>query len=63
MRGLGALAKEHNSLIQSHISENRNEIAWVRDLHKDCSSYAAVYDAHGLLTASKPVLQPPTNDA
>jgi cytosine/adenosine deaminase-related metal-dependent hydrolase len=53
MRGLSKIAKEHDALIQSHISENRNEIAWVRDLHKDCSSYAAVYDTHGLLTPSK----------
>ena len=50
MRGLAALAARHNALIQSHVAENRNEIAWVRSLHADCASYTDVYDKHGLLT-------------
>ncbi|KAK0701703.1 hypothetical protein B0T26DRAFT_877014 [Lasiosphaeria miniovina] len=57
MRGLGALAAEMPHLpIQTHISENTNEIALVRELFPPAStgalddSYAAVYDAFGLLT-------------
>ena len=47
---LGQLAQEHNLPIQTHISENRNEIALVQKLFPDHSSYAVVYDAHKLLT-------------
>ena len=50
MHALGALAARHNLPIQSHVSENKNEIAWVRSLHPEEASYTAVYDAHGLLT-------------
>lgn len=36
--------------IQTHISENRNEVALVRELFPDAPSYAAVYDRYNLLT-------------
>ncbi|ETV98865.1 guanine deaminase [Aphanomyces invadans] len=49
MTGLAALADTYTLPIQSHLSENSKEIEWVRDLHPDCSSYAEVYDRHGLL--------------
>jgi len=51
MRALGELAKEFDAPIQSHLSENIPEVAWVSKLHPDQTSYAGVYDAHGLLTA------------
>lgn len=38
-------------ILQSHISENLNEIEAVRSTFPDWSSYAAVYDAVGLLTS------------
>ncbi|KAK4134743.1 guanine deaminase [Trichocladium antarcticum] len=51
LRQLGALAAEHPTLpIQTHISENAAEIALVRSLFPEDASYAAVYDAVGLLT-------------
>ncbi|KAL6058082.1 Guanine deaminase [Balamuthia mandrillaris] len=50
MKGLGALAKKHDLFIQSHISENKNEVAWVKDLHPQYSSYAEVYEACSLMT-------------
>ena len=50
MAGLGALAKEHNLLVTSHVSENEGEIAWVKELHPEAPSYTAVYDMMGLLT-------------
>jgi len=50
MTALGKLADKHHLLVQSHVSENLNEIAWVGDLHPECKSYTEVYDHYGLLT-------------
>eukprot|EP01116_Phalansterium_solitarium_P014714 TRINITY_DN3250_c0_g1_i1.p1 TRINITY_DN3250_c0_g1~~TRINITY_DN3250_c0_g1_i1.p1 ORF type:complete len:452 (+),score=132.60 TRINITY_DN3250_c0_g1_i1:59-1414(+) len=50
MRGLGEIAATYNVPIQSHVAENKAELAWVHSLHPDCSSYTQVYDAHGLLS-------------
>lgn len=48
--GLGKLAASDPSLrIQTHISENRGEIAFTKELFPDCASYAHVYDKFGLL--------------
>lgn len=35
--------------VQSHVSENEEEIAWVRDLFPDALDYVDVYDRAGLL--------------
>ncbi|KAI0159077.1 hypothetical protein BJ166DRAFT_593281 [Pestalotiopsis sp. NC0098] len=50
MRRLGALAAQTGLPIQTHISENADEIALVRRMFPDQAHYAGVYDAHGLLT-------------
>lgn len=50
LRGLGALAKEGDLPIQTHIAENHDEIALVRKLFPDCRNYTDVYASHGLLT-------------
>lgn len=50
MHGLGALQKETNLPVQTHISENTAEISLVRSLFPSHSSYTHVYDTHGLLT-------------
>ncbi|KAJ3333148.1 hypothetical protein HDU76_011065 [Blyttiomyces sp. JEL0837] len=47
---LGQLAKDRNLPIQSHLSENDKEIAFVRELFPDAASYTDVYHRHGLLT-------------
>ncbi len=47
---LGALAKEEGIRIQTHISENLNEVKLVKDLFPDQPTYTDVYDHHGLLT-------------
>lgn len=47
---LGALAKENDLPIQTHLSENTSEIALVRKLFPSHESYSHVYDTHGLLT-------------
>ena len=45
---LGKLAKEKNLPIQSHLSENLNEIAWVKQLHPDCQQYWETYQKYGM---------------
>ncbi|KAK9456711.1 hypothetical protein V1511DRAFT_456796 [Dipodascopsis uninucleata] len=50
MEWLGAYAKENNLPIQTHVSENKNEVAWVKELHPYADSYSGVYDHCGLLT-------------
>ena len=50
MRGLAELADRHQLLVQSHVSENRGEVEWVKDLHPKEASYTRVYDSMGLLT-------------
>eukprot|EP00003_Mantamonas_plastica_P014800 TRINITY_DN2547_c0_g1_i9.p1 TRINITY_DN2547_c0_g1~~TRINITY_DN2547_c0_g1_i9.p1 ORF type:complete len:492 (-),score=136.61 TRINITY_DN2547_c0_g1_i9:1295-2770(-) len=50
MNGLGDLAASKKLHIQSHLSENKSEIEWVKSLHPDSDHYTAVYDESGLLT-------------
>ena len=48
LRELGDIAKKHDLHVQSHISENLQEIQVVNDIFK--TSYAGAYDEAGLLT-------------
>ena len=48
MAALGKLAQERNLPVQSHLSENAGEIAWVGELHPDCKQYWESYDKYGL---------------
>ena len=48
MAELGKIAKEYNLPIQSHLSENLGEIAWVKELHPDCKEYFETYEKYGL---------------
>lgn len=49
MDGLGRLGERYELPVQSHLSENRSEIAWVGQLHPECASYTEVYRDYGLL--------------
>jgi guanine deaminase len=50
LRGAGELAAQYPDVwIQSHVAENRDEIAWVRDLYPQARSYLSVYEQFGLL--------------
>jgi guanine deaminase len=50
MRGAGQLAAKYPSLwVQSHVAENTDEIAWVKQLYPQARSYLGVYDSFGLL--------------
>ena len=48
MAELGRLAAERNLPVQSHLSENAGEIAWVKELHPDCEQYWETYEKYGL---------------
>ncbi|KPP57543.1 guanine deaminase-like, partial [Scleropages formosus] len=47
---LGDIAKNNNLHIQSHISENKEEVNLVKELFPSCQSYTEVYRKHNLLT-------------
>ncbi len=52
LAALGALWSEHpDCLMQTHLSEQLPEIAWVRDLFPDARDYLDTYEAFGLLGA------------
>ena len=45
----GALWHDHpDCLMQTHIAETRQEVAWIKELFPDRRSYLDVYDHHGL---------------
>jgi guanine deaminase len=48
LRGLGALQAEMCLPLQSHLSENRGEVAFVKELFPDASCYGDVYRQFGL---------------
>ena len=48
MQGLGVLQREYGLPVQSHLSENDEEIAWVDELHPKSKSYAEAYNSFGL---------------
>ena len=50
LAALGALWAEYpDCLMQTHLSEQVDEIAWVRDLHPNARDYLDTYEAHGLI--------------
>lgn len=50
LESAGKLARQHpNCLIQTHLAENLDEIAWVKQLFPTARSYLDVYDRYGLL--------------
>ena len=50
LRGAGELAKQYPDVwIQSHVAENKDEIAWARELFPQSRSYLATYDDFGLM--------------
>jgi len=50
LQALGALWAEHpDCLMQTHLSEQTDEIAWVKSLYPSARDYLDTYEAHGLL--------------
>ncbi len=48
MQALGELAQSRGLYVQSHLSENVDEIEWVKSLCPDCGQYWESYDRAGL---------------
>ena len=51
MKKVGEFARDHDAFVQSHLSENRDEVAWIRQLFPSQPSYAGVYDSAARYTA------------
>ena len=50
LAGAGELAAQYPEVwIQSHVAENRDEVAWVKQLYPKARSYLSVYEQFGLL--------------
>lgn len=56
LKGLGELAVKHNLPVQSHVSENPDEIAWVKDLFKASKHYSDIYDQNKLFGQTPTVM-------
>jgi guanine deaminase len=49
LEAAGALCKEHpDCYMQTHVSENKGEVAWVKELFPERKGYLDVYDHYGL---------------
>ena len=53
---LGRFQKKYNVPVQSHLSENLNEIAWVRELCPYSSDYGEAYEHFGLFGGNAPTV-------
>ncbi len=50
LEAAGALKAEHpDCFVQSHVAENKREVAWIRKLFPERKGYLDVYDHYGLL--------------
>ena len=48
LRALGEYASQTGMPVQSHLSENRSEIDWVKELEPDTTCYGDAYNKYGL---------------
>lgn len=49
MEKTGAFARDNDAYIQTHLSENIDEINWVKELYPECSTYTEVYNKFNIL--------------
>ena len=49
MKKISLMQKEQKLPLQSHLSENRKEVEWVKELSPGCGTYAGAYAKAGLL--------------
>ena len=56
LRACGELAAKYQLPVQSHLSENMDEIAWVQKLEKKSSHYGDAYDRYGLFGQTPTVM-------
>lgn len=50
MESVGQFIQDHNAFMQTHLSENRNEIEWIEQLYPEFKSYTDIYYQTGLMT-------------
>ena len=56
LRACGRLAAKYLLPVQSHLSENKDEIAWVKTLEPDSTCYGDAYDRYGLFGQTPTVM-------
>jgi guanine deaminase len=56
MRGLSEIQKEYGLPLQSHLSENRKEIAWVKELCPESENYGGAYARFDLFGGGVPTI-------
>lgn len=56
LQACGEMARRYNLSVQSHLSENHDEIAWVQQLEPQSRHYADAYDRYGLLGQTPTVM-------
>ncbi|WP_195276859.1 amidohydrolase family protein [Anaerotruncus rubiinfantis] len=56
LEGLSMLQRDYGLPVQSHLSENLSEIAWVKELCPGVSCYGEAYDRFGLFGGSCPTV-------
>lgn len=56
MEALAGIQKQYHLPLQSHLSENQGEIAWVRELCPDADSYGEAYDRRELFGTGGPTI-------
>lgn len=56
LRACGELAAKYQLPIQSHLSENKDEIAWVKELEPESTCYGDAYDRYGLFGQTPTVM-------
>ena len=52
----GELAAKHQLSVQSHLSENKDEIAWVKSLEPESTCYGDAYNRYGLFGQTPTVM-------
>lgn len=56
LQACGCLAKKYQLPVQSHLSENLSEIAWVKDLEPESHHYGDAYNRYGLFGQTPTVM-------
>ena len=56
LRGLGELAQKYDIPVQSHLSENIDEVKWVQDLFPDANNYSDIYHKNNLFGQTKTLM-------
>ena len=56
LRACGELAAKYQLPVQSHLSENKDEIAWVRELEPESTCYGDAYDRYSLFGQTPTVM-------